>query len=193
LTLTRRQAEQYLEHTDLTMPDERMHEVARELKEQSQDNATLAENISAWVSDSMSYGSGATGVQTPAAQALRGGKGLCQDYAHIMLGICRSAGLPARYMSGHMLADGGSHAWVDVLLPYDDGMLQAVGFDPTNRRRPNLSYTIIATGRDYRDVAPTSGVYSGNNSGSLSFTKRAGLTLLEYVDGEVQTSELEQS
>ncbi len=188
-TLTRRQAEPYLEHTDLTMPDERMRQVARDLQADAQDAATLAENISDWVSSAMSYGSGATGVNTPAAQALRGSKGLCQDYAHIMIGICRSAGLPARYVSGHMLADGGSHAWVDVLLPYEDGMVQVVAFDPTNRRRPNLSYTIIASGRDYRDVAPTSGVYSGNSSGSLSFTKRAGLTVLEYVDGELQTSE----
>ncbi len=188
-TLTRRQAEQYLEHTDLTMPDERMRQVARDLRSQSHDDATLAETISDWVSDAMSYGSGVTGVSTPAAQALRGGKGLCQDYAHIMIGICRSAGLPARYVSGHMLADGGSHAWVDVLLPYDDGVLQAVAFDPTNRRRPNLSYTIIATGRAYREVAPTSGVSSGNSSGSLSFSTRAGLTLLEYTDGELHTSE----
>jgi transglutaminase-like putative cysteine protease len=185
-TFTPRQAEPFREHTDLTLPDERMKEVAYDLRARSQDPVTLAEHISEWVADAMRYGSGVTGVHTPAAQALRGGKGLCQDYAHIMLGICRAAGLPARYVSGHMLADGGSHAWVDVLLPLDDqGTLQAVAFDPTNRRRPNMSYTFIAAGRDYRDVAPTSGVYSGNNSGHLRFTKRAGLTLVEYADGEL--------
>ncbi len=61
----------------------------------------------------MRYGWGVTNVETTAAEALRLGQGLCQDYAHIMLAICRAANLPARYASGHLLAEGGSHAWVE--------------------------------------------------------------------------------
>lgn len=161
-----------------------MIETARGLKDACRTELELAEAISEWVANSMRYGSGATGVHTTAAQALHGGKGLCQDYAHIMLGMCRAVGIPARYVSGHMLADGGSHAWVDVFV--HDGStadLLPVGFDPTNRRRPNMGYATIATGRDYRDVAPTSGVFTGKYTGQLSFTKRAGLTLLEMTDG----------
>jgi transglutaminase-like putative cysteine protease len=134
----------------------------------------------------MCYRGGVTGVKSSAAEALALGAGLCQDYAHIMIAMCRSVGLPARYVSGHMLADGGSHAWVDVLLPNgDDQFLHPVAFDPTNRRRPNMSYTIVAVGRDYRDVSPASGSFSAPYSGRLQFRKRAGLTFVEFTDGEM--------
>lgn len=107
-----------------------------------------------------------------------------------MLATCRAAGLAARYVSGHMLGEGGSHAWVEVLLPAGpDRDLCLIAFDPTKRRRPNLGYTTVATGRDYCDVAPTSGTYTGQYIGQLSFTKNAGLTLLEYDDGAVLGSE----
>jgi transglutaminase-like putative cysteine protease len=106
-----------------------------------------------------------------------------------MLALCRAAGLSARYVSGHMLAEGGSHAWVEVLLPRDDGRFRAVAFDPTNRCRPNLRYTIVAVGRDYRDVAPTSGSFTAPYNGRLAFAKRAGLTLVEFADGEIVTGE----
>lgn len=183
------EAARFLEVTPLTEADERIGEVARELTGLAQGQEDLAERISTWVADAMRYGSGATGVGTTAAQALETGKGLCQDYSHIMLAICRAAGLPARYVSGHMLAEGGSHAWVEVLVASDDGRLRAVAFDPTNRRRPDMRYAIIAVGRDYRDVAPTSGSYTAPYGGRLSFTKRAGLRMVEFTDGEIMSSE----
>lgn len=171
--------------TELTQPDERITNVARDLAAAARKPEELAERISAWVAAALRYGSGATGVHTTAAQALQIGTGLCQDYAHSMLALCHVAGLPARYVSGHMLAEGGSHAWVEVLLPQPDGNFRAAGFDPTNRRRPDMSYAIVAVGRDYRDVAPTSGSYTAPYSGRLAFTKRAGLTLIEYTDGTI--------
>ena len=179
------QVRPFLDVTELTAADEHIKEVAGELRAKARGALELAERINDWVAGAMRYGSGATGVGTTAAQALATGTGLCQDYTHIMLSICRAAGLPARYVSGHMLAEGGSHAWVDVFVPAERGYREPVGFDPTNRRRPGMGYTTVATGRDYRDVTPTSGVYSGPYTGQLSFSKRAGLTLLEYVDGEV--------
>ncbi len=179
----------FCEPTELTAADARISAVARELATGARDHEECAERISAWVADTMRYALDVTGVRTTAAQALAVGKGLCQDYAHIMLAICREAGLPARYVSGHMLAEGGSHAWVEVLLPTTDGRFRALAFDPTNRRRPNMSYAIVAVGRDYRDVAPTSGSFTAPYSGRLSFTKRAGLTLVEFVDGEVVGSD----
>lgn len=182
------EAARFYEPTELTAPDERITALAYELAAAAQNPEDLAERASMWVSDAMRYGSGATGVHTTAAHALTIGKGLCQDYAHIMLAICRAAKLPARYVSGHMLAEGGSHAWVEALFPTDSGDFRAVGFDPTNRRRPNMSYAIVAVGRDYRDVAPTSGSFTAPYGGHLSFTKRAGLTLVEFVDGEIVQS-----
>jgi transglutaminase-like putative cysteine protease len=101
-----------------------------------------------------------------------------------MIAVCRAAGLAARYVSGHMLGEGGSHAWVEVLVSAGEA-LEPVAFDPTNRRRPDLGYTTVAVGRDYRDVPPTSGSFSAPYGGRLSFSKRAGLTLVELKDGEV--------
>ena len=96
--------------------------------------------------------------------------------------------MPARYVWGHMLAEGGTHAWVEVLLPTADDRLRAVAFDPTHRRRPNLSYAIIAVGRDYRDVAPTSGSFSAPYGGQLLASKHGGLTLVEFADGGIITT-----
>lgn len=184
-TLTREHAQDYLRFTTLTTPDERMRDTARDIKSTARSELDVAERISAWVSDAMCYKNGVTGVKSTAAEALALGAGLCQDYAHIMIAMCRSVGLPARYVSGHMLADGGSHAWVDVLLPNgDDHLLHPVAFDPTNRRQPNMSYTFVAAGRDYRDVSPASGSFSAPYSGRLQFRKRAGLTFVEFEDGE---------
>ncbi len=191
------EAERFLKPTHLTAPDQRMLAVAGELKRQATSGEDLAGNISEWVASEMSYRSGVTGVATSAADALATGAGLCQDYAHIMLALCRAAGLPARYVSGHMLAEGGSHAWVDVLLPAhakahhgngahaNGASLRALAFDPTNRRMPDMRYTVIAYGRDYRDVAPASGSYTAPYNGTLAFGKRAGLLLAELDDGTV--------
>ena len=66
----------------------------------------------------MAYTHGVTGVRTTAAEAFALRRGVCQDYAHIMLALCRLCDLPARYVSGHLLGEGGTHAWVDVLLPH---------------------------------------------------------------------------
>jgi len=183
--LSKQEAARFREPTPLTAADERIRTIAEELAATTRDQEEIAERISTWVSDVMSYGAGATGVNTTAAQALAIGKGLCQDYAHIMIALCRAAGLSARYVSGHMLAEGGSHAWVEVLLPDGEGAFRALGFDPTNRRRPDLRYVIVATGRDYRDVSPSSGRFSAPYGGQLSFTKFAGLTLVEFSDGAI--------
>ncbi|GAC1518896.1 MAG: hypothetical protein NVS2B7_40020 [Herpetosiphon sp.] len=182
-------ADLFRQPTRLTTSDDHIRSVACELAARSKSQSDLAEKIDDWVAGAIRYGSG-TGVCTTAAQALAHGQGLCQDYAHIMIAACRAVNLPARYVSGHMPGEGGSHAWVEVLLPNRTGSrLHAIAFDPTNRRRPNLGYTTVAHGRDYSDVAPTSGSYSAPYTGQLSFSKRAGLTLLEFADGEKLTSE----
>jgi transglutaminase-like putative cysteine protease len=99
-----------------------------------------------------------------------------------MLALCRAAQLPARYVSGHLLGKGGSHAWVEVFLMMEQG-LELVAFDPTNNRRPHLGYITIAVGRDYRDVAPTSGSFLAPYRGRLTSNKRVGVTQVEYLDG----------
>jgi transglutaminase-like putative cysteine protease len=81
--------------------------------------------------------------------------------AHVMLAMCAALDLPARYVSGHMVGDGASHAWVEV---YDDSRRQILAIDPTHDRFTDLRYITTATGRDYRDVAPTSGTYASTGA-----------------------------
>lgn len=176
-----------LEPTPLTLPDEALEAASRELADHATSAHDLAQRVSEWVWATMRYRSGVTTVQTTAAEAFRLREGLCQDYAHIMLALCRLANLPARYVSGHLLGDEGSHAWVEVLLPTETG-LRAVAFDPTNNRRPHLGYITVAVGRDYRDVTPTSGSYTAPYGGQLTCIKRAGLTLVEYLNGQTVRS-----
>jgi transglutaminase-like putative cysteine protease len=122
-------------------------------------------------------------VRTTAAEALAQGYGVCQDYAHIMLAACRSAELPARYVSGHLVGQGGTHAWVEVVLPVGDGSGDAIAwtFDPTHASRGGLDYVTIAVGADYSDVAPTSGTYISRVAGRLVTHKRVTLTDVEYA------------
>jgi transglutaminase-like putative cysteine protease len=135
------------------------------------DIATVCERVH-WA---LTYEWGVTGVRTTAAEALAGGRGVCQDYAHIMLAACRSAGIPARYVSGHLTGEGGSHAWVEVLRPdaRQRGRWAAEGWDPTHNRRVDADYIVIAVGRDYADAAPLSGTYDGaGTTNTLSVEKR---------------------
>jgi transglutaminase-like putative cysteine protease len=139
------------------------------------DVASLCERVHR----SLDYEWGITGVGTTASEALAGGRGVCQDFAHIMLAACRAAGVPARYVSGHLVGEGGSHAWVEVLHPhpYCRNRWVAQGWDPTHNCRTNSDYLVVAVGRDYADVAPLSGTYGGTGAtNSLAVEKRLELT-----------------
>lgn len=109
------------------------------------------------------YHPGATSVSTTLEQFARDLRGVCQDYTHAMLGICRTLGIPARYVSGYLYSGGemigadATHAWVEVLIP-DQGW---VGFDPTNDMLAGEKHIKIGHGRDYPDVSPVRGTYYG--------------------------------
>lgn len=174
-----------LQPSALTTPDARIRGIADELAASAPWGLELADSINGWVHESMTYVYGVTGVRTTAAEALAQGAGVCQDYAHIMLTVCRACGLPARYVSGHLLGQGGTHAWVEVVLPTDDGTGEAIAwpFDPTQASRAGLGYVTIAVGADYSDVAPTSGTYVSPLLGRLETHKTVTLTELEYAAG----------
>jgi transglutaminase-like putative cysteine protease len=146
--------------------------------------AETAARVSDAVSQAMTYADGVTSVATTAAEALDAGHGVCQDYAHVMLALCHVLKLPARYVSGHLLGQGGTHAWVEVIVPRGDHA-QAIAFDPCNGRRTDEGYVTIATGRDYRDVAPTSGRYSGASSGRLTAARRVGVLAAALPAGKL--------
>jgi len=122
------------------------------------------------------YESQSTQVSTPALEALEQRKGVCQDFAHIMVACLRSLGLAARYVSGYLLTQPGpgparmlggdaSHAWVSVCLPDLPAERRWCDFDPTNDRwgwgAPGEDYVVLAIGRDFADVSPIRGVIHG--------------------------------
>lgn len=104
------------------------------------------------------YTPGVTTIRTTAEEALALGKGVCQDYAHVMLSVCRHVGIAARYIAGMLGGEGATHAWVEV---YHEG--RWVGLDPTHNRLIGDDYITIAHGRDYRDCMLDIGVFSGAN------------------------------
>lgn len=108
------------------------------------------------VHESMQYTKGVTGIDTTAEEALLMGKGVCQDYSHILLALCREDKIPARYVVGMLLGEGESHAWVEVF----DGV-GWIGFDPTNNLVVEDSHIKISHGRDYRDCSINRGVFTG--------------------------------
>jgi transglutaminase-like putative cysteine protease len=171
--------DRFLASTPLTRADEALADAARHLSGVATSAMDLAEQACSWTHHALTYRHGVTSVASTAADALAGGEGVCQDYAHTMLVLCRESGLPARYVSGHLIGEGGSHAWVEVVVndPTDASADRtvAVAFDPTHQRRAERGYFTVAVGRDYADVAPTSGTFEGICPGVLSAHKRLGL------------------
>jgi hypothetical protein len=114
------------------------------------------------------YVPGFTAADSPIDAALEHRKGVCQDFAHIMLAVARHWGVPSRYVSGYLArteqdtqirsVPDASHAWVECYLP-EQGW---VGFDPTNDMLANERHVVVAYGRDYADVPPTRGVLKGD-------------------------------
>lgn len=102
------------------------------------------------------YAPGTTTVKTTAAQALAAGQGVCQDYAHVFISLCRLAGVPARYAAGVMLGEGASHAWVEL---WQDG--RWLGLDPTNNRLVDETYIKLTHGRDFGDGTIDRGRFLG--------------------------------
>ncbi|GAC1367032.1 MAG: transglutaminase family protein [Ktedonobacteraceae bacterium] len=179
-----------LQPSELTHPGDGLREVAAMLQADGRRGIDLVEHINNWVYQFMCYSHDITDIHTTAAQVFALRHGVCQDYAHVMLALCHLCAIPARYVSGHLLGEGGTHAWVEVLLPVlgQPGKAQAIAFDPTHGRRAGMSYVTIAVGRDYFDVAPTSGTYRASYSGQLSARKVVGLSMYEYDGFESQAS-----
>jgi transglutaminase-like putative cysteine protease len=124
-----------------------------------------------WVHSELDYVPGTTGVHSSGLDAHREGKGVCQDFAHLTLILLRSMGIPGRYVSGYLhpnkkakidyTIDGQSHAWVQA---WTGGWWN---YDPTNDAAINEQYISVGVGRDYSDVSPLKGIYSGEGSTDL--------------------------
>ncbi len=141
------------------------------------DPVELLLDINKLLFSSIAYVQKSTSVDSPIEHALRTRKGVCQDYAHIMITMLRHIGIPARYVSGYLFhrsgdetrsAEGATHAWVEALLP-EYGW---VGFDPTNNVVASDRHVRTAVGRDYADVPPSKGVYKGSVDSELTVIVR---------------------
>ena len=104
----------------------------------------------------LSYEKGVTTFQTTAEEAMKLKKGVCQDYAHILIALLRMMKIPARYVVGMMIGEGFSHAWVEMEA---DG--RWYGLDPTNDVLVGENYIKISHGRDYNDCIVNKGVFTG--------------------------------
>jgi len=157
--------------TKLVDNSDSLYQIVRHAKGRGLSPIELASSLMNQVYAHMRYEPGETHVGTTASQAFALGVGVCQDYAHILLSLCRQVGLPARYVSGYLPGEGQMHAWVEVLLPLGPKEIPTwVPFDPTHHCRCDERYITVAVGRDYQDVAPTSGHYSGASSSQLQTT-----------------------
>ncbi len=131
---------------------------------------TNVQRIGHHIYKNFAYKPKSTGVGTRASDALKLRSGVCQDFAHVALGLCRCSGIPARYVSGYFIntsrregEDEASHAWIEAYIP----TFGWASFDPTHDRPADERYIKAATGRDYADIRPVSGTYRGGKTRSL--------------------------
>jgi transglutaminase-like putative cysteine protease len=162
--------DELLRPTDYTPASKRIAAVGKRIaKEHEPADAVIA--AAAWVRSELDYVKGSTGVHTSGLDALREGKGVCQDFVHLSLMVLRSMGIPARYVSGYHhpdadavigeTVDGQSHAWIQAWTGswWDH--------DPTNDSEINEQYVTVGVGRDYADVSPLKGIYHGQGATDL--------------------------
>ena len=160
--------------TPLTMPSAELGAFMERtgLDSAAADPLTALRALMSAIHDSFTYEKGSTSVGSPIDQMLATGKGVCQDYAHVMLAVARQWGVPSRYVSGYVdigeTRSGATHAWVECRLPG----LGWVGFDPTNGCLADHRHIRIGAGRDYQDVAPTRGVLHGSGATELAVEVR---------------------
>ncbi|MCL4672484.1 MAG: transglutaminase family protein [Sphingomonadaceae bacterium] len=152
----------FLGQTDLTRPGPKIRAMARDCLAQGDTLLDRLHALSRIVAERITYQTGTTGVDTKAEDAALAGTGVCQDHAHAFIGAARAMDVPARYVSGYLMMNDridqdATHAWAEAHV---DG-LGWVGFDVSNGISPDPRYIRVATGRDYRDAAPVTGILFG--------------------------------
>ena len=182
---------EYISESPHVAWDDRVATVAKRATEGKQDAVAVALAVVAEVAAVLKYEPGTTEVGTSVDEILDRGGGVCQDYAHLALAVYRSAGIPARYVSGYLYAADSSlgddpavdeihvatHAWVEVHIPGFGWW----GLDPTNRLVVGERHVKIGHGRDYEDVMPLRGVYHGDaESGGLEVAVTMSRTKLDH-------------
>ena len=158
----------FLGQTKLTRPGEKVRGLLEGLECSEDGKLDFLHALSKQIADQVDYRIGETQVHTTAEESAAQGSGVCQDHAHIFIGAARAHNIPARYVSGYLMMNDridqeATHAWAEAHI---DG-LGWVGFDISNRISPDPRYIRVATGLDYRDAAPVTGISFGGSSSSL--------------------------
>lgn len=172
----------YLQPSRFALPSEALLAFRDELEvDRRADPLTTLRQLNVRLFDAFEYAPQSTRVDSPIDEALEARRGVCQDFAHVMIALVRDLGIPCRYVSGYLFHKGGahersvesaSHAWVEAWLP-DLGW---VGFDPTNDTLAGNRHIRVAVGRDYADVPPTRGVFKGKARSELGVAVRVQTT-----------------
>ncbi|MGA2409191.1 MAG: transglutaminase family protein [Candidatus Binataceae bacterium] len=164
---------------------------------ESEDVAAYVMRVVAYVRDQFEYETSRTTVNSSLEDILKTGGGVCQDFAHLTIGILRLAGVPARYVSGYLaptltepssVTQQASHAWLEAWLPG----LGWVGYDPTNRCRADERHIGMAIGRDYNDVPPLRGVYSAGGGRSIMRVDLSIEPVTASADSDQQSQQQQQ-
>ena len=182
----------FLRQTPLTRPGPKLRGLLREVSGPV-DHAPLdfLHALSGLIRDQIVYETGRTHAATTAEEAVGHGAGVCQDHAHIFIGAARASGIPARYVSGYLMMDDrveqeATHAWAEAHV---EG-LGWVGFDVSNGISPDPRYVRVATGSDYRDAAPVTGISQG---GAAAEVLTVGVAVEGQSGGQQQTQSQGQS
>ena len=149
----------FLGHTELTRPGPRIRQLIASVERSSEGMVPTLHNLSEAIRERVAYETGHTHVGTTAEEAMAAGRGVCQDHAQIFIAAARALEIPARYVSGYLMMDDrieqeATHAWAEAWVQG----LGWVGFDISNGISPDPRYVRVATGRDYRDAAPVTGI-----------------------------------
>lgn len=180
----------FLRQTPLTRPGPRLRALLREVPGPAGDAPLdFLHALSGLVRERIAYEAGRTHSATTAEEAVVHGYGVCQDHAHIFIGAARANGIPARYVSGYLMMDDrieqeATHAWAEAHV---EG-LGWVGFDVSNGICPDPRYVRVATGSDYRDAAPVTGI----SFGGMDEVLRVGVAVALHVPDSQQQDQTSQ-
>ncbi len=158
----------FLSQTKLTRPGDEIRRMVNDLQGFGGSRLDMLHELSRTTSGNVAYEIGTTDTFTTGEEAYARRSGVCQDHAHIFIGAARALDVPARYVSGYLMMNDridqeATHAWAEA---YVEG-LGWVGFDISNGISPDERYVRVATGRDYRDAAPVTGISFGSNAQTL--------------------------
>lgn len=162
---------EYLTMTQYTRPHKEVARLAESVRKHADSPSDAVVELTRKLREKVEYLPGVTKVSTTADEVWDHGAGVCQDIAHLAIGALRHLGVPTRYVSGYVVLNkdpeigavmlGESHAWIQ----YFDG--EWLGFDPTNQSVPSGTHVEVGFGRDYADVAPLKGIYTGSSGSEM--------------------------